>query len=69
MPVTDADQRQVIELLLGDLHATIGTAHDQLVLENATRLKRFIDETDIYIERVILSGFTTVGGGVRKMGF
>ena len=53
MPVTDADQLRVIDLLLGDLHATIGAAHDRLVLENAERLRQFIDEPDTYIERVV----------------
>ena len=53
MTVTDADQERVVRLLLHDLHATIGTGHDQMALENATRLRRFVDETDSYLERVV----------------
>jgi len=53
MPVTDADQRPVVDLLLSDLHATIGREHDQLVLENARRLRQFNDEAKTYTERVV----------------
>ena len=53
MAVTDSDERQVVDLLLSDLHATIGSGHDQLVLENATRLRTLIDEATTYIERVV----------------
>jgi len=53
MPVTNADQQLVMILLLGDLHATIGRKHDQLVVDNAERLRQFIDRPDEYLERVV----------------
>jgi hypothetical protein len=53
MPVTNADQQLVMNLLLGDLHATIGRKHDQLVVDNAERLRQFIDRPDEYLERVV----------------
>jgi len=53
MTVTDADQERIVGLLLRDLHATIGTGHDQIPVENAIRLRLFIEETDRYIERVV----------------
>jgi hypothetical protein len=53
MAVTDANQQRIVGLLLGDLHATIGTEHDQLVVENATRLWAFIDEPSQYIEPIV----------------
>jgi len=53
MAVSDADQQRIVELLLADLHATIGSGHDQLVLQNASPLREFIDEPGQYIERVV----------------
>jgi hypothetical protein len=53
MPLTDADQEQVVRLLVHDLHATVGTGHDQLVLSNAVRLRQFVDDVASYIQSVV----------------
>jgi hypothetical protein len=53
MPITDAIQEQVVRLLVHDLHATIGVGHDHLVLNNAVRLRQFIDDAAGYIQRVV----------------
>jgi hypothetical protein len=53
MPVTDADQEQVIRKLIHDLHATVGTGHDYLAVDNAFRLREFIDDVASYIQKVV----------------
>ena len=46
MAVTDADEERIVRLLSQDLKATIGTGHEGLAAENASRLRQFIDEPD-----------------------
>jgi hypothetical protein len=53
MTVTDTDQERVIRLLGQDLKATIGRGHEELVVENARRLREFVDEPAHYVERVV----------------
>jgi hypothetical protein len=53
MAVTDDDQDQVVGLLLRDLHATRGSAHDWLVEANAVRLREFIEDPGRYFEQVV----------------
>jgi hypothetical protein len=53
VPITDLDQRRVVELLASDLHATIGAAHDDLLHANAVRLRAFEDDAESYSKRVI----------------
>jgi hypothetical protein len=53
MPVTDGDAERIVRLLVQDLKATIGTGHEGLAAENASRLRQFIDEPDQYVARVV----------------
>ncbi len=53
MPISDVDQEQVVRLLVHDLHSTVGAGHDYLALNNAVRLRQFIDDAAIYIQRVV----------------
>ena len=53
MTVTDTDQERVVRLLSQDLKATIGPGHEGLAVENASRLREFVDEPGHYVERVV----------------
>src|SRR5262245_2489725 len=53
MPISDAAQEQVVRLLMQDLHATVGTGHDHFALNNAVRLRPFIDDARTYIQSVV----------------
>jgi hypothetical protein len=53
MPITDVDHEQVVRRLLHDLHATVGAGHDQLALNNAVRVREFIEDVASYIQRVV----------------
>src|SRR5262245_9931997 len=53
MPITDLDQARVVQLLLQDLHSTVGADYDYLAKNNAVRLRAFIDDVESYIERVV----------------
>ena len=53
MTVTDTDQERVVRLLSQDLKATIGPGHEGLAVENASRLREFVDEPVHYMERVV----------------
>jgi hypothetical protein len=53
MPVTDVDQERVLRLLIHDLHATVGADHDRFALDNAVRLREFIDDVASYIQCVV----------------
>jgi hypothetical protein len=53
MTVTDSDQERVVRLLSQDLKATIGPGHEGLAVENASRLREFVDEPEHYVERVV----------------
>src|SRR5262245_23620507 len=53
MPITDADQDRVVDLLLHDLHATVGSDHGHLAVSNAIRLRQFIDDVATYTARVV----------------
>jgi hypothetical protein len=43
MTVTDTDQERVVRLLSQDLKATIGPGHEDLAVENGSRLRKFVD--------------------------
>ena len=53
MSIADVDQSRVVQLLLRDLHATVGTSHDYLAKDNAVRCRQFIDDVTIYCQRVV----------------
>ena len=53
MPITDLDQARVVALLSKDLHATVGPGHDDLAENNAVRLRRFIEDVEGYLQRVV----------------
>jgi hypothetical protein len=53
MPIADVEQARVVQLLVNDLHATVGTSHDYLALNNAVRLRQFIDDAPSYVQRVV----------------
>ena len=53
MTVTDTDQERIVRLLSQDLNATIGPGHAGLAVENASRLREFVDEPAHYVERVV----------------
>lgn len=55
MPITDGDQLHVVRLLVHDLHETVGTRHDQLAIDNAIRLREFLEgsDADDYVQRVV----------------
>jgi hypothetical protein len=53
MPITDGDAARVVQLLVRDLHATVGHAHDTVAQNNAVRIRLFIEDLDIYIQRVV----------------
>lgn len=53
MAVTDADEERIVRLLGQDLKTTIGPGHEGLAVENASRLRQFIDEPVQYAERVV----------------
>ena len=53
MSVTDLDEERVVRLLVQDLKTTIGTGHEALAAENASRLRQFIDEPDRYVAQVV----------------
>jgi len=53
MPVTDVDQERVVTLLVHDLHATVGDKYDHLAINNATRVREFVDDPTYYIEKVV----------------
>jgi hypothetical protein len=53
MPVSDADHARLVQLLIADLHATIGSRHDHVALNSAGRLRRFIDDVDSYVQNVV----------------
>jgi hypothetical protein len=40
--VTDAEERRVVQLVLQDVRATVGPAHDDIVISNAHRLREFV---------------------------
>jgi hypothetical protein len=51
--ITDVDQEQVVRLLVRDLRATVGAGHDDLALNNAIRLRQFIEDVASYIQEVV----------------
>ena len=53
MTVTDADEERIVRLLSQDLKTAIGPGHEGLAVENASRLRQFIDEPVQYAERVV----------------
>jgi hypothetical protein len=53
MPITDADQALVVKQLIHDLHATLGSDYDYLAVNNAGRLRQFIDDRETYFEKVV----------------
>jgi hypothetical protein len=53
MPVTDADEERIVRLLGQDLQATIGPGHEGIAVENASRLRQFVDEPVQYAARVV----------------
>jgi hypothetical protein len=53
MAVTDLDEERMVRLLSQDLNATIGPGHEALAMENASRLRQFIDEPLQYEEEVV----------------
>jgi hypothetical protein len=53
LSITDLDQEQVVRLLVRDLHATVGTGHDDLPRNNAARLRHFTNDVARYIQRVV----------------
>ena len=54
-PATDLDQERVVQLLILDLHATVGVEHSHLAVANSIRLRQFIDEQARYVEAVVES--------------
>ena len=53
MPITDLEQARVVQLLVKDLHETVGAGHDYLAQNNAVRLRVFIDDVDSYVQQVV----------------
>lgn len=53
MPITDVDQDRVVQLLVRDLHATVGAEHDYLAVNNAVRLREFVENAESYVQRVV----------------
>ena len=53
MPISDVEQARVVQLLVRDLRATTRAGHDYLALNNATRLRQFIDDVTSYIQCVV----------------
>jgi hypothetical protein len=53
MPITDADQALVVKQLIHDLHATLGSDYDYVAVNNAGRLRQFIDDRETYFEKVV----------------
>ena len=44
--VTDAEEARVVQLLLRDVRATLGSIHDDIVISNAKRLREFTTMSD-----------------------
>ena len=53
MPITDRDEAEVVARLIHDLRATVGPGHDYFVVNNAGRLRQFIDELEHYLQKVV----------------
>jgi hypothetical protein len=53
MPISHFDQERILQLLVQDLHATLGAGHDHLAVDNAIRLRLFIDDAGSYLQRVV----------------
>jgi hypothetical protein len=53
MTLSDRDQVRVVQLLIKDLHATVGAGHDHLAQINALRLRAFVDNVDSYLQHVV----------------
>jgi hypothetical protein len=53
MTVSVADEERIVRLLSQVLNATIGPGHERLAVENASRLRQFIDEPLRHAKRVI----------------
>lgn len=54
MAVTDADQDEVVRLVLADVNATLGPGHESFARANAERLRGFIDDDrDRYFDAVV----------------
>jgi hypothetical protein len=53
MPITDVDQTRVVQLIVSDLHGTLGTGHDYLARKHAVRTRQFVDDVPSYVQRVV----------------
>jgi hypothetical protein len=54
MPVSDADQARVIELLCRDAEATMGTTgYEPAIRDHAARVRPFADDGAYYLEKVV----------------
>jgi len=53
LSITDAEQEEVVRLLVQDLHATVGAGQDDLPRNNAVRLRPLFEDAASYIQRVV----------------
>jgi hypothetical protein len=53
VPVSDSDQARVVQLLLLDVEATIGPAHEAVVRENAANVASFVDDPIRYRDKLV----------------
>lgn len=53
MPVSDADEARVADLLLRDVAATLGARSEELIRSAASHHREFEDDYDRYVERVV----------------
>ncbi len=53
MPVTDADETRVIQLLSQDVANTLGPGHEDSIRYAAANVRTFRDEPDEYVDKVV----------------
>lgn len=53
MPVPDLDQAHVVQLLLRDVHATVGPEHEAVVRQHAANVASFVDDPVWYRDKLV----------------
>ena len=53
MPISPDDQKRVVDPLLRDLHATIGSDHDEVVRHELDLLLEYVDDIEWFGQRLV----------------
>jgi hypothetical protein len=53
VPVSESDRARVVQLLLRDVEATVGPAHEAVVRDNAANVGAFVDDPLWYRDKLV----------------